>query len=61
MSDFLSLSERMRELDLRNHWTKLVLLKLSENKGASVTLTYSDILDLEEVFEALVSELESRK
>lgn len=58
MSGFTELLSRARELDAAAGSPTLVIDKLANARGKSVTLTYSDVVDLEVLLSGLIGALE---
>ena len=60
MSDFRQILERAHALDAAAGSPTLVIHKLDEARGKSITLSYSDVVDLEVLLGGLVRALEER-
>ena len=58
MSDFPRILARARELDAAAGSPALVIRKLDHAQGKPVTLSYSDVVDLEVLLSGLVRALE---
>ncbi|WP_447727417.1 hypothetical protein [Sphingomonas koreensis] len=58
MSDFPRILARARALDAAAGSPSLVIRKLDEARGKPVTLTYSDVVDLEVLLTGLIHALE---
>lgn len=59
MNDFARILSRAKALDAACGSPTLVMMKLDESAGKSVTLRYSDVIDLETLLSGLVTALET--
>lgn len=61
LKDFARILARARALKAATGSPSLVIAKLDEARGRSVTLTYSDVVDLEVLLGGLINALEESR